>query len=47
MQSFIKSFFIYTLALSMAACGAGKKEKDAALNDQKAKLEKLKNNRQT
>lgn len=42
MQSFIKSLFIYTLAITMAACGAGKKEKDAALNDKKAKLEKLK-----
>jgi membrane fusion protein (multidrug efflux system) len=42
MQSFIKSLFIYTLAITMAACGASKKEKDGALNDKKAKLEKLK-----
>jgi membrane fusion protein, multidrug efflux system len=42
MQSFIKSIFISLLAISLLACGGSKKEKDAALNEQKAKLEKLK-----
>ncbi len=42
MQSFIKLFFMSMFAILMASCGAGKKEKDGALNDQKSKLEKLK-----
>lgn len=42
MQSTIKLLFIYAFAITIAACGAGKKEKDSALNDRKAKLEKLK-----
>ncbi|MBA4140958.1 MAG: efflux RND transporter periplasmic adaptor subunit [Segetibacter sp.] len=42
MQSFIKLFFISIFAILIVSCGAGKKEKDGALNDQKSKLEKLK-----
>jgi RND family efflux transporter MFP subunit len=42
MQSFIKLFFISIFAILIVSCGAGKKEKDSALNDQKSKLEKLK-----
>lgn len=42
MQSFIKLVLISMFAIIMVSCGAGKKEKDGALNDQKSKLEKLK-----
>jgi membrane fusion protein, multidrug efflux system len=42
MQSFIKSIFISLLAISVVACGGSKKEKEGNLNEQKAKLEKLK-----
>ncbi len=42
MQSFIKLFFISMFVILMVSCGAGKKEKDGALNDQKSQLEKLK-----
>jgi membrane fusion protein, multidrug efflux system len=42
MQSFIKLLFISLFAVTIMSCGAGKKEKDGALNEQKAKLEKLK-----
>ncbi|MBA2761404.1 MAG: efflux RND transporter periplasmic adaptor subunit [Segetibacter sp.] len=42
MQSFIKLFLIPIFAILIVSCGAGKKEKDGALNDQKSKLEKLK-----
>lgn len=39
-------YWILPLALFIASCGAGKKEKDAGLNDKKAQLEKLKNQQQ-
>ncbi len=42
MQSFIKIFFTAITALSLLACGAGKKEKDAVLTEKKTRLEKLK-----
>ncbi|MGI8584038.1 MAG: efflux RND transporter periplasmic adaptor subunit, partial [Chitinophagaceae bacterium] len=42
MQSFIKLFFIPIFSIFMVSCGAGKKEKDIALNDQKLQLKKLK-----
>jgi membrane fusion protein (multidrug efflux system) len=42
MQSFTRLLFISLFALSLAACGDSKKQKDGDLSDKKAELEKLK-----
>lgn len=42
MKKVTQIFFVATLSLAIVSCGGGKKEGDAALNDKKAKLAKLK-----